>query len=91
MAKPSTETELAEIVARAVADAHHFSCTIQRGSGYQTYRFPTLAEARAYKPTLQAAAANGKLAMVYAITRTGMTHFVPDSFQPLVVRAGAGQ
>lgn len=72
----STETErnLA-----AVANAHHFTCTIFRGhDGYQTARFDTLAEARAYRPTLETEAANHRKAMIYAVTNTGMTHFVPD-------------
>lgn len=80
MAKPSTTAELEKIVAEAVANAHHFTCTIQIDRRYQTFRFPTLAEARAYKPALESAAANGKHAMVYAVGQNLMTHFVPDSF-----------
>lgn len=66
----------------AIADAHHFTCTIFRGhAGYQTARFDTLAGARAHGPILEAEAANHRKAMVYAVTNAGMTHFIPDDLE----------
>ena len=73
-------THPADVILRqALADAHHFTCTILLNRRFKTYRFDTLAEARAYKPKLATEAANNRKAMVYAVTRAGTTHFIPDS------------
>lgn len=60
--------------------AHHFSCTILQDRRYRTARFETLAEARAYRPKLEALAGNGRKAMVYVIDRLGRSTFVPEDF-----------
>jgi hypothetical protein len=64
----------------AIARAEKFSCTILSDRRYVTFYFPTVAEARAFRPKLEAAVSNHRKAIVYACTPDGLTFFVPDNF-----------
>jgi hypothetical protein len=82
MAKANkTRAILDDIAARAVAEAHHFSCTIFWDRRYVTRRFDSLIEARQHAPLLEAEASNHRKALVYAISPGGLTHLIPDSFR----------
>jgi hypothetical protein len=79
---PSKRSTLDVETALAVANAHHFTCTIFKDRRYVTWREKTLVEVRALRPALEAEANNCRRAMIYAVTPDGCTHFVPDTFEP---------
>lgn len=67
---------------RAHSRAHHFTTTCFKNGGYLTIRSKTLSEARAARPGLERQAANGRKALIYAVSPEAMTDLIPDWFEP---------
>jgi len=76
MPKKSAPPDLA-----LIAKADRFDLTIFLGRGeYRTEHFDSLAAARDRAPAMVAEVANGRRAMIYAITPEGRSTLVPDDY-----------
>lgn len=80
-AQQRADIDMDQRLADALARAHHFTTTIKFETAYRTWRFATLAEARAAQPEMEQLANNHRKALVYCVTIDAMTHLVPDSYQ----------